>query len=156
MKQSLSAIAVVLLGIFLVGCSGRGGSPESVVDRALTAVKNGDKATLVACFMPGSTPPAFKNACFDELVQMLEQGSLRGVTWRIAPDTMFHDTQDTKNLLAEFSAPVTVGSNTGKSLQVPVERDTAHVRTVLFGRYLPTGIPEPTGQWVMVTCGLRS
>ncbi len=93
MRQSLLAIAVVLLGIALVGCGGRAGlppaakgpsqpvgadSPEAVADRILTAVRDGDKAALEACFMPGA--PSASRA---HLETILAKRSLTGVTWRL-------------------------------------------------------------------------
>jgi hypothetical protein len=160
MRQSLLAIAVVLLGIALVGCGGRGesspvakgppqpvgaDSPQAVVDRVLTAVKDGDKAAFEACFLPG-LPIAHANR---SLTKMLEQGSLKGITWRFTGEKL------NDRIFVDFSAPITVNGRAETKLDVLPGQDTDRERVIMLGRDLPSGLPAPTGRWVIIASGLR-
>ena len=163
MKRSLGLCAIVLgvLVLLPLGCHGPGRSPESTVESALSAVKDGDRAALEATFMPGSIPPSNANPSFEQLSQMMDQKSLQGISWQVTAKKVRSSSGTLVEVDVEFSAPVTIGAwklephgIAGKTLMAAVARDTADERDIMLGRSKPAGIPGPTGRWVMVASGL--
>jgi hypothetical protein len=154
MKRSLGLCAVVLgvLVLLPLGCHGPGNSPESRVESALSAARDGDKAALEACFMPGlsSSYPAR----VQDVVNLLDQKSLRTASWTVsgkqAGDAFITSVE------VQFAAPVSVSGSSYSRMQVVLMRDSADGRRGAFGEQLPPGLPEPTGRWVVAGAALKT
>jgi hypothetical protein len=154
MKRSLTSCAIVLgvLVLLPLGCHGPGNSPKAVVESALAAACDGDKAALEASFMPGlsSTHPGR----VQDVVNLLDQKSLCTASWTVSSEQVGDSFLTSATV--RFASPVSVSGSSYSRMQVVLLRDSAEGRKGAFGEHLPPGLPEPTGRWVVAGVVLRT
>jgi hypothetical protein len=152
MKRSLGLCAFVL-GVFVLlplGCHGPGSSPESTVESALAAIKGGDRPALEACLLPGlsASYPDYVRS----LVNLLEQQSLRGATWSLSDKKSSDDS--VASVQVRFASPIAVSGSSYGGMHVVLTEDSEEGRTAAFGTERPSGVPEPSGRWVITAASL--
>jgi hypothetical protein len=154
MKRSLGLCAVVLgvLVLLPLGCHGPGSSPESTVESALTAIRDGDKPALEACLLPGlsSSYPDFVRS----LVNLLEQKSLRSATWSLSGKKSSDDS--VSSVEVRFASAVAVSGSSYRGMHVVLTKDSEEGRTAAYGTDRPSGVPEPSGRWVITAASLMT
>ena len=154
MKRSLELCAIVLGALVLLplGCHGPGDSPESTVETALSAARDGDKAALEACFMPGlvSAYPAYARTFAD----LLKKNSLRATKWSLSGNRR-SDGSTVATVAVQFGSPLAVSGRTYRGMMIGLVRDSAVGRRIWYGEVPPPGLPGPTGRWVTTSASLR-